>query len=574
MDPTLQQQAARAAALVHEGFTRYHREFLDVTRRAGARFERRDWRGAIADARERLELYDRSLATVVPAVSAALGATAADPDLWGALRGAHSHLILGHPVAEIAETFFNSVTRRILKTVGTNPAAEYLDFHFERVPVLAGGRSDRPYVTHGGTAAALRHMLVDRNFGAPFATLDRDADLAARAVDAQWEAGRAPLPLEEIEVLDPVFYRRKGAYIVGRARGGTRVMPLVLALVHGGDGIAVDAVLVTEPEVSVVFSFTRSYFHAAAERPGEVIDFLRSILPVKPIGELYTALGYHKHGKTELYRDLQRHLVRTDEKFARAPGAAGLVMAVFALPGFDVVFKVIRDVFPPPKQTTRDEVRRRYNLVAAHDRAGRLVDAQEFEGLAFPRARFSRALLAELLETAARSVRVDGDQVVLTHVYTERRVRPLDLHLREADDDEARRAALEYGQTVRDLAATGVFPGDLLLKNFGVTRHGRVVFYDYDELRLLSECHFRDLPQARTPEDELSDEPWFPVAAGDVFPAELRRFVPFGGAAREAYLTAHASLYTAAWWRDMQDRYAVGDVVDIFPYDEARRLRG
>ena len=573
MDPTLQAQAERAATLVHDGFSRYHRDFLEVTRRAGARFERRDWRGTLADARERLELYDRSLAAVVPGVGAALGDRATDPAAWSAVRAAHSHLNLGHPASEIAETFFNSVTRRILRTVGTDPGAEYLDFHFERVPVLAGGRSDRTYVTHGDTAAALRQVLLDRAFGAPFAALEHDAAAAARAVDLQWEAGRAPLPMEEIEVLDPVFYRRKGAYLVGRARGGTRVMPLVLALVHGPDGIAVDAALVTEPEVSVVFSFTRSYFHAAAERPAEVIDFLRSVLPVKPTGELYTALGYHKHGKTELYRDLQRHLLRTDEKFARAPGASGLVMAVFALPGFDVVFKVIRDVFPAPKQTTRDEVRRRYDLVAAHDRAGRLVDAQEFEGLAFPRARFTRALLAELLETASRTVQVVGEQVVLSHLYTERRVRPLDVHLREADEGEAQRAALEYGQTVRDLAATGVFPGDLLLKNFGVTRHGRVVFYDYDELRLLSECHFRDLPDARTPEDELADEPWFPVAAGDVFPAELRRFVPFGGTAREVFLTAHASLYTAAWWRDMQDRYAVGDVVDIFPYDEGRRLR-
>jgi isocitrate dehydrogenase kinase/phosphatase len=322
----------------------------------------------------------------------------------------------------------------------------------------------------------------------------------------------------------------------------------------------------------MVFSFTRSYFHADVPRPAEVIDFLRSLLPVKPIGELYNALGYHKHGKTELYRDLQRHLLRSDERFDRAPGASGMVMAVFALPSFDVVFKVIRDTFAPPKQTTRAEVERRYELVAQHDRAGRLVDAQGFEGLAFPRARFNRALLTELLDTASRSVRLDGDQVVIGHLYTERRVKPLDVYLEEADEGMALRAALDYGQALRDLAATGVFPGDLLLKNFGVTRHGRVVFYDYDELLPLSECRFRELPEPRTPEEELADEPWFAVGPGDVFPEELRRFVPFTGAARQVLLDAHGCLFDPAYWREMQARLAAGEIVDVFPYDAERRL--
>jgi isocitrate dehydrogenase kinase/phosphatase len=565
--------ADRGASIIQQGFEAYHRDFLEVTRRARSRFERRDWPGALADARERLDLYGRRIAAVVSDVRAALGERVRDEALWTALRAAHSHVVLGHPAAEIAETYFNSVTRRIFQTVGINPAIEYLDFRFERVPVLTARRSYETYPTEPSVAAAVRAVLDDCRFTVPFADADGDAALAAAEIEAFWEAGKAPLPAEEIEVLDAVFYRRKGAYVVARVRGGNRVMPLVLALVHGPEGIAVDAVLLTEAEVSMVFSFTRSYFHADVPRPAEVIDFLRSLLPVKPIGELYNALGYHKHGKTELYRDLQRHLLRSDERFDRAPGAPGMVMAVFALPSFDVVFKVIRDTFPPPKQTTRAEVERRYELVAQHDRAGRLVDAQGFEGLAFPRARFTRSLLAELLQGASRTVRLDGDQVVIGHLYTERRVKPLDVYLEEADDGTTRHAALEYGQTVRDLAATGVFPGDLLLKNFGVTRHGRVVFYDYDELLPLSECRFRELPEARTPEDELADEPWFAVGPGDVFPEELRRFIPFGGAARDALLEAHGCLFDAAYWREMQARLADGDIVDIFPYDPARRLR-
>ena len=564
--------AERGASIIHQGFEAYHRDFLEVTRRARGRFERQDWPGAVADARERLDLYARRIAAVVPDVRGALGERVRDETLWTALRAAHSHVVLGHPAAEIAETFFNSVTRRIFQTVGINPAIEYLDFRFERVPVLTTRRSYETYPTEPSVAAAVHALLADCRFAVPFADPDRDAGLAAREIEAYWEAGKAPLPAEEIEVLDAVFYRRKGAYVVGRVRGGNRVMPMVLALVHRPAGLAVDAVLLTEAEVSMVFSFTRSYFHADVPRPAEVIDFLRSLLPVKPVGELYNALGYHKHGKTELYRDLQRHLLRSDERFDLAPGAPGMVMAVFALPSFDVVFKVIRDTFPPPKQTTRAEVERRYEMVAQHDRAGRLVDAQGFEGLAFPRARFTRALLTELLETASRTVRLDGDQVVIAHLYTERRVKPLDVYLVEADEATTRHAALDYGQAVRDLAATGVFPGDLLLKNFGVTRHGRVVFYDYDELLPLSACRFRELPEPRTPEDELADEPWFAVGVGDVFPEELRRFIPFGGTARASLLDAHGCLFDPGYWREMQARLAAGEIVDVFPYDATRRL--
>ncbi|HXV91599.1 MAG TPA: bifunctional isocitrate dehydrogenase kinase/phosphatase [Gemmatimonadales bacterium] len=564
--------AERGASIIHQGFEAYHRDFLEVTRRAKGRFERQDWPGALADARERLDLYARRIAAVVPDVRGVLGERVRDESLWTALRAAHSHVVLGHPAAEIAETFFNSVTRRIFQTVGINPAIEYLDFRFERVPVLTASRSYGTYTTELSVATAVRRLLDDCRFAVPFADADRDAGLAAREIEAYWEAGKAPLPAEEIEVLDAVFYRRKGAYIVARVRGGNRVMPLVLALVHRPAGLVIDAVLLTEAEVSMVFSYTRSYFHADVPRPAEVIDFLRSLLPVKPVGELYSALGYHKHGKTELYRDLQRHLLRSDERFDRAPGAPGMVMAVFALPSFDVVFKVIRDTFPPPKQTTRAEVERRYEMVAQHDRAGRLVDAQGFEGLAFPRTRFARALLTELLETASRTVRLDGDQVVIAHLYTERRVKPLDLYLVESDAAMTRHAAVDYGQAVRDLAATGMFPGDLLLKNFGVTRHGRVVFYDYDEILPLSECRFREMPEPRTPEDELADEPWFAVGPGDVFPEELRRFIPFDGAAREALLDAHGCLFEPGYWRDMQARLAAGEILDVFPYDAARRL--
>ncbi len=564
-------RARRAAAQIRDGFKTYERDNLEIARRAAQRFAQRDWRGMQQDAKERLTLYGRVLDKVVEEVRAVLGPDGGGTDTWGAIRDVYAESIIGHPAIEVAETFYNSVTRRVLVTVGVNTRAEFLDFEFERVPMLIDAPY-RAYSTVGTTESVVRTVLQDFAFRVPFAHVDRDARLVAQRIEEQWAKGLAPVPFEDLELLDTVFYRRKGAYLVGRVRGGNRVMPLVVVLAHRDDGIAVDAVLVREDEVSVLFGFTRSYFHVDISRPSDVIGFLRSIMPVKPVWELYTALGYHKHGKTELYRHLQRHLSWTDECFEIAAGAKGMVMAVFAMPSLDVVFKVIRDSFPYPKQTTPAGVKRRYQIVFEHDRVGRLVDAQEFEHLAFPRERFSKRLLAELLETASRSVSLEGDHVVISHLYTERRVRPLDLYVSDADPDRVVRAMLDYGQAIRDLAATNVFPGDLLLKNFGVTRHGRVVFYDYDELCLLSDCVFRKIPQASCLAEEMGEEPWYGVGRHDIFPEELVRFLPLEGDVRAAFLAAHGVLFDPDFWQELKERNAAGEVVDVFPYPVGNRL--
>ncbi len=302
------------------------------------------------------------------------------------------------------------------------------------------------------------------------------------------------------------------------------------------------------------------------------MGFLGALMPSRKRAELYIALGFNKHGKTELFRDLLRHLRASEERFVRAPGQPGMVMAVFTLPGGDQVFKVIRDRFAEPKTTTRAQVRARYDLVFRHDRAGRLIDAQEFEHLAFPRARFEPGLLDELLQGCAATVSARGDEVVLQHLYAERRLTPLDLYLRQADPAHAREAIVDFGQAVRDLAACNVFPGDILLKNFGITRQRRVVFYDYDELALLTECVFRDLPEASSDEEETGDEPWFYVGPRDVFPEEFVRFLGLTPELRGALLEAHGEVFRARFWHDLQARHRAGEVVDIFPYTAEQRL--
>ncbi len=355
------------------------------------------------------------------------------------------------------------------------------------------------------------------------------------------------------------------------AAGGTH--PLLVPLSHPDEGVRPDAVLIDPDDVSRVFSFARSYFHAHTARPRETVAFLRTLLPLKPVHELYTSIGHHRHGKTELYRELADQLEHPAARLEPAEGIAGLVMIVFTLPAFNVVFKVIRDRFGNPKDVTREQVMEKYRFVFARDRVGRLADAQEFEQLRFPIARFDAGLLEELRTQAAESVWEDGDHLVIRHLYTERRIRPLDLYVREAPPDAARAAVVEYGNAIRDLACANLFPGDLLLKNFGVSRHGRVIFYDYDELALLTEMNFRALPSASSHEEEMSAEPFFAVDDRDVFPEQWLPFLVPPGPLRATFLDTHADLLTPAFWREMQRRQARGELPDFYPYPRSLRLR-
>jgi isocitrate dehydrogenase kinase/phosphatase len=566
---------ARAGAeAIRHGFESYQGERARITRRARGRFEARDWAGAQQDARERLDLRDQVVHETVGVVRAELGGAAHERAVWQAMKDRYEALQEARPDFEIGRSFFNSVGRRVFATVGVDPTIEFLAS--EVPPPRETVTLHLTFPREVTTEALLRRVLTAFSHAVPYEDLGRDARLAGIELDAHLRGLDDGQPIEALEMLSSVFYRGKGAYLVGRLRRGRYTTPLVLALVHGEEGVVLDAILFTEDDVSIVFSFTRSYFHVEADRPRELVAFLSTLLPLKRVSELYTSIGYNKHGKAELYRELARHLEETRESFVPARGDKGLVMSVFTLPGLEVVFKVIKDRFPPPKQTTRREVIDKYRHVFRHDRAGRLVDAQDYMHLAFPRARFSDELLAELSHHCAESVQVRGDEVAVAHLYAERRVTPLNLFIREADEWTARQAVLDFGWSLRDLAATNTFPGDMLLKNFGVTRHGRVIFYDYDELTKVTDCHFREIPRGGGPggDDEYDGgEPTFYIGPDDIFPEEFLPFLGLPGRLREVFLQAHGELLTGRWWRDIQDKIRAGEIVDIFPYREEQRLR-
>jgi isocitrate dehydrogenase kinase/phosphatase len=538
--------AADMAAQIAEHFRLYNEEFGRITRRAARNFLAEDWQAAQIDAVERIELYEVRVARCVAAAGAQLQGRRTDVSLWIEIKGAYEALVARRSDSDFYHTFFNSVTRDLFGTVGVNAEVEFCATTAGRA---SGSVPLRVYRVGGSLPAAVREIIVDL----PFSSAVGDVDSAVHHISAEigryFATGRHSGAPESIELIEPVFYRGMQAFAVGRVIGDGAITPLVLSFTILQKRVQVDAVMLSRGDVGSLFGYARSYFHVDLPVVSAAITLLRSFMPRKSVDELYTVLGRAKQGKTERYFALRRHLEKSIDSFVHAPGDRGLVMIVFTLPSHDLVFKVIRDKFGAPKNTTRAEVIERYQFVFRHDRAGRLVDAQEFKRLRLPRSRFMPALAEELLLDASESCRIEGDDLIVEHCYIERRLRPLNLFLREAEPAAAESAIIDYGNALRDLAASNVFPGDLLLKNFGVTSHGRVIFYDYDEICLVSECVFRDLPRARNEEEESSAEPWFHCGPRDVFPEQWLPFLSIPAALSQVFIREHGALLTASWWR-------------------------
>ena len=538
--------AADLAAQIAEHFRLYNEEFGRITRRAAANFLAEDWQAAQIDSVARIELYEIRVARCVAAVGSQLRQRRTDVPLWVDIKRAFETLVARRPDSDFYHTFFNSVTRDLFGTVGVNCEVEFCATTAGRA---SGSVPIRVYRVGGSLPAAVREILVDLPFHAAIADPDAAVHRVSAEIGRYFATGRHSGAPESIELIEPVFYRGMQAFAVGRVIGDGAITPLVLAFTILQGKVQIDAVMLSRADVGSLFGYARSYFHVDLPVVSAAITLLRSFMPRKSVDELYTVLGRAKQGKTERYFALQRHLEKSIDSFVHAPGERGLVMIVFTLPSHDLVFKVIRDKFGAPKNTTRAEVIERYQFVFRHDRAGRLVDAQEFKRLRLPRARFMPALAEELLQEASESCRIEGEDLIIEHCYIERRLRPLSMFLREAEPAAAESAIIDYGNALRDLAASNVFPGDLLLKNFGVTSHGRVIFYDYDEICLVSDCVFRDLPRASSYEEETSAEPWFHCGPRDVFPEQWLQFLAIPAALSEVFIRQHGCLLTAAWWR-------------------------
>ena len=566
------QSSLAIAQMILDGFDDYREHFRQITDGARERFEKAQWQLGQAASAARINLYEEKVGEVTARLHAGFNEAALlDIDIWPLVKNAYIGLIDLRFDDELSETWYNSIFCGLFSHDLISDGCMFI--HTTR-PSLRRARAaqTRIYTPGGKIPEMLAQIFADYRFSEPYADLVADLRRLETQLRENLPDWVCKDPDLKVELFSSVLYRNKGAYLVGRIYTRDEQWPLVIPLLHReGQGIQIAALITDEADVSIIFSFTRSYFMVDVPVPAEFIGFLKRILPGKHIAELYTSIGFYKHGKSEFYRALINHLATTDDQFIMAPGVRGMVMSVFTLPGFNTVFKIIKDRFSPSKNVNRATVIEKYRLVKSVDRVGRMADTQEFADFRFPLSKFEPDCLAELLEVAAGTVEVEGDTVLIRHCWTERRMTPLNLYLDNANDAQVREALEDYGLAIKQLAAANIFPGDMLLKNFGVTRHGRVVFYDYDEICFLTEANFRHIPAPRTPEDEMASEPWYSIGPLDVFPEEFPPFLFADAGQRKLFDQLHGELYNADYWKGLQEAIRAGKVIDVFPYRRKER---
>ncbi|WP_270221088.1 bifunctional isocitrate dehydrogenase kinase/phosphatase [Kosakonia cowanii] len=560
------------AQTILQGFDAQYGRFLEVTAGAQQRFEQADWHAVQQAMKQRIHLYDHHVGLVVEQLRCITDSQHPDAEFLQEVKAHYTQLLPDYPRFEIAESFFNSVYCRLFDHRSLSPERLFI---FSSQPERRFRTIPRPlakaFWPERGWEALLTKVLSDLPLRLPWQDKARDVRyISAHLLEA---FGMDALNHAHLQVANELFYRNKAAWLVGKLITPAGTLPFLLPIHRSEEGeLFIDTCLTTHAEASIVFGFARSYFMVYAPLPAATVEWLREILPGKTTAELYMAIGCQKHAKTESYREYLHYVTNSDEQFIEAPGIRGMVMLVFTLPGFDRVFKVIKDVFPPQKEMSAAHVRACYQLVKEHDRVGRMADTQEFENFVLEKRQIAPPLMALLLEQAPGKITDLGDRIAISHLYIERRMVPLNLWFEQVKGQQLRDAVEEYGNAIRQLAAANIFPGDMLFKNFGVTRHGRVVFYDYDEICYMTEVNFRDIPAPRYPEDELSAEPWYSVAPGDVFPEEFRHWLCADPEIGPLFEEMHADLFRADYWRGLQERIRQGHVEDVYAYRKRQRF--
>ncbi len=566
----------KVTSKIVEGFDRHFRIFNQFTAHAAKFFEQADWQGIQEASRKRIQGYDVRVGETTDALNKIFGDRhdLHDEALWKKIRVAYAKRLKTHLQPKLAESYYNSVFCRIHHRRYYNNdnifVRSSLSFHDIQVttPVI------KSYECHvKAISATLKNIVLDFNFGLPFEDLDRDVRFVLKRYlkTSRYEVSKQTQ--FRFDVIKRPFFRSQAAYIMGRIVTDYGDQPFSIPIMNTEAGaLYLDTLLLDNEELNVLFGSARAYFMVESESPSALVSFLQRVLLRKSRTEIYTHIGFQKHGKTQFYREFLEHLENSTDNLVQAPGIEGMVMAVFTLQSFPYVFKLIKDEFPPEKETTEKEIREKYTLVKLHDRVGRMADTLEYSDVALPRSRFSDELYDYLVRVAPSKISMEADKVVIKHVYIERRMTPLNIYLQNASPTQLRDAIIDYGNAIKHMIAVNIFPGDMLLKNFGVSRSGRVVFYDYDEIEYLTDMNFRKIPEARTEEDEMSDRPWYHVGQQDVFPEQFLNFVLIKPEYRKPFLDAHSDLLEAAFWNEKKSLIKKGIYQNVFPYPEKMRF--
>ncbi|CAH9057857.1 Isocitrate dehydrogenase kinase/phosphatase [Pseudoalteromonas sp. CIP111854] len=566
-------QSFSIAELILAGFTRHYQLFQSITQQTGHAFAMQEWSAIQQLSKSRISHYDRRVDETIDRLKASLPCTKLNEPLWYQTKQDYLELLSFHPQAELAETFYNSVFCRLFHRRYFNNDFIFVETTLKDAPALpieAEYRSYFPVVS--GLKPTIKEIIKHIEFKCKFNNLDRDIKLLMKAFIRQAPNTHHKSYMMRFDILQAPFYRNKGAYIIGRVVSKSGVQPFIISVLHHLEGgLYIDALLTNSSQMRVIFGFARAYFMVETHAPSALMRFLNQLMPNKTPAELYNALGFHKQGKTEFYREFLAHLNNSDDKFAIAPGTPGMVMMVFTLPHFPYVFKVIKDNFAESKPFGRDTVLERYQLVKNHDRVGRMADTIEYSDVVIPKNRIEPCLLEQLNNTIADSMYDEGDMLVIKHLYIERRMTPLNLYLQNADQKQTEYVMRDYGLAIKEMLQANIFPGDMLLKNFGVSKHQRVIFYDYDEVQYLTNMKFRDMPKTDLTDlycgmDEHS------AAPQDVFPEQLCTFVLTNPTLRAIFEQTHPELLTANYWQQAQRDIKNKVVKHVYPYPQSQRF--
>lgn len=580
-EPLLDVIAAKLARAVYAGFEGMFADFLNITLGAQSRFEQRQWHDVQSAMRLRLQVYEKKVKKVSDAVNVIAFDELNNSSLWQRAKNIYAQMVLTHENQPIAHTFFNST----FGAIWDDRKIRTVHLFVLKAKYRAKPRSFDQLVSRlslqMGFDQAIEMLIKRHVFRTPFENIERDIALLQQTLSAgakeQCPQVYQLLKLNDgyIEYANSLFFRNKACYLIGRciAKNGDN-MPFAIAILNTENGLKLDAVMMGADQLSLLFGFARTYFMVDTDQPARYVDYLSVLMPHKKRFELFNAIGFIKHAKTEFYRykvDTTKNSPACD-KYIIAPGTPGMVMLVFTTPGSDYVYKVIKDKFSAPKTATKAQVMAKYDFVKQADRVGRLADTHEFSYLAFDLSRFSDELFAQMRESIAGSMIIANKALVLQHVYVERKMMPLNLYITQCEEKQLVEVMNDYGKAIKDLAGANIFPGDMLMKNFGVTRWGRVIFYDYDEICPLTDCQFRELPTSQNSFEELSSESYFDVAENDIFPSQFSIFFSANPRAYDYFCLQHQDLFSANFWQVCQIHIQAGQLPDVYPYKQSWRF--
>ncbi|WP_024599362.1 bifunctional isocitrate dehydrogenase kinase/phosphatase [Pseudoalteromonas sp. TAE56] len=573
--------ASKLARSVFAGFEAMFSQFLNITLGAQSRFEQRQYHSVQSAMRERLQVYEREVKNVSEAVRVIAYAELTCPQTWQLAKNIYGDMVQNHENKPIAHTFFNST----FGAIWDDKKIRTVHLFVLKAKYRSEPRSYESLVSrvslHNGFNNAVKTLITNQVFRVPFSHLELDvATLQSTLMQGAKQQCKQVYELINlndgyIEYANSLFFRNKACYLIGRciAKNGDN-MPFAIAILNTDEGLKLDAVMMGADQLSLLFGFARTYFMVDTDKPARYVDYLSVLMPHKQRFELFNAIGFIKHAKTEFYR----YKVDTTKnspanfKYVKAPGTPGMVMLVFTIEGLDYVYKVIKDKFSAPKTATKAQVIDKYNFVKQADRVGRLVDTHEFRYLAFDLSRFSDELLEQMKSQIGSSMVISGKALILKHVYVERKMTPLNLYINQCDNKTLERVMHDYGKAIKELAGANIFPGDMLMKNFGVTRWGRVVFYDFDEICPLTDCNFRDVPQTQNALEELSSNSYFDIAENDIFPSQFKVFFSANDIAFNYFNNEHSNLFLATFWQSCQQQVHNGYLPDVYPYKQSWRF--